>query len=81
EIDAFCEPEKQALLLRMIIDFHKKAKNLILSRVPIDRIRSLPQISKMIRIKEEAKELIAIEKLMDEIMEELNKIALEYKVW
>lgn len=81
EIDAFCEPEKQALLLRMIIDFHKKAKNLILSRVPIDRIRSLPQISKMIRIKEEAKELMAIEKLMDEVTEELNKIALEYKAW
>jgi V/A-type H+-transporting ATPase subunit A len=81
EVDAFCEPEKQALLLRMIIDFHKKAKNLILSRVPIDRIRSLPQISKMIRVKEEAKELSVIEKLMDEIMGELDKIAAEYKVW
>jgi len=81
EVDAFCEPEKQALLLRMIIDFHKKARNLILSRVPIDRIRSIPQISKMIRIKEEAKELAAIEKLMDEVMEELNKIASEYKIW
>ena len=80
EIDAYCEPEKQVLLLRMIIDFYKKAHNLILSRIPIDRIRSLPQISKMIRIKENAKELITIEKLMDESNKELDRIALEYKV-
>jgi V/A-type H+-transporting ATPase subunit A len=81
DIDAFCEPEKQALLLRMMIDFHRKAKSLILSRVPVERIRSIPQISKMIRVKEEAKELSVIEKLMDEVIGELNKIASEYKVW
>ncbi|MCP8310595.1 MAG: V-type ATP synthase subunit A [Candidatus Methylarchaceae archaeon HK02M1] len=81
EVDAFCETEKQALLLRMMIDFHNKARNLILSRVPIERIRSLPQISRMIRVKEDKEGIIAIEKLMDEVSGELNKIASEYKVW
>ncbi|MGQ9718864.1 MAG: V-type ATP synthase subunit A [Nitrososphaerales archaeon] len=80
EVDAFCEPEKQALMLRMIIDFYKKAHMLILNRVPIERIRELPQISRMIRVKEQEKGIVAIEGLMDEVMGQLDKIASEYKI-
>ncbi|NWG09698.1 MAG: V-type ATP synthase subunit A [Nitrososphaerales archaeon] len=80
EVDAFCEPEKQALMLRMIIDFYKKAHMLILNRVPIERIRELPQISRMIRVKEQEKGIVVIEGLMDEVMGQLDKIALEYKI-
>jgi hypothetical protein len=67
-------------MLRMIIDFYKTAHNLILNRVPIERIRELPQISRMIRVKEQEKGIVAIESLMDEVMGQLDKIASEYKI-
>ena len=64
-----------------MIDFHNKARDLIMNNIPIDRIRSLPQISRMIRVKEQEKGVTAIEELIEEVTNELEKIASEYKAW
>jgi len=80
EVDAFCEPEKQVLMLRMFMDFYDRARTLVLNHVPIDKIRGMPQITKMMRVKEKERGVAAVGGLMDEVSGELGKIALEYKV-
>ncbi|MFQ5710499.1 MAG: V-type ATP synthase subunit A [Candidatus Geothermarchaeales archaeon] len=80
EVDSFCDIEKQFLLLKMCIDFYDKAQVLVRNRVPIDRIKSLPQISRMNRAKEDKSGTEGILKLMREVDEELRKIGEEYDV-
>lgn len=78
EVDAYCEPQKQALLLRMIIDFYDKAVKLVKNRVPIDVIREIPQISLMMRVKEDRGGIKSILKVIEDTDEALEKIANNY---
>ncbi len=78
EVDSFCDPNKQVLLLNMILDFHYRARFLVKKRVPVEKIADLPLVSKMKRVKEDKDEDIAIQQLMREIDEQLRKIADEY---
>ncbi len=78
EVDSFCDEEKQIELLKMIIDFHFWASTLIENKVPITRIIDLPHISRMKRVKSDKGGVKAIEKLTNEVLKELDKIAREY---
>jgi V/A-type H+-transporting ATPase subunit A len=78
EVDAYCEPQKQALLLKMIIDFHERAIKLVKNRIPIDVIREIPQISLMMRAKEDRGGVKSILKIMQDTEEALEKIANNY---
>ena len=80
EVDTFSEPEKSALLLKLIIDFHAMVDKVIKKRIPIDRVIQLPVISKIKRVKFDPKRVEAIHKLSDEARSELMKLAEEYRV-
>ncbi|MGB9728537.1 MAG: V-type ATP synthase subunit A [Thermoprotei archaeon] len=78
EVDAYCDPQKQALLLKMIIDFYDNAVKLVKNRIPIDVIREMPQISLMMRVKEDHGGIKSILKVMEDTKEALEKIANNY---
>jgi V/A-type H+-transporting ATPase subunit A len=78
DIDAFCEPNKQVMLLDMILDFHTKAEGLVKKHVPIEKILELPAISKMKRVKEDKHGEMAVVETIKEVDEQLGKISREY---
>lgn len=74
-VDSYCPPEKQVLLLDMILDFYSKAQILVQNKIPIEKFIHLPVISQMKRIKEDKGEEMAVLQLITKIDEELMKIA------
>ena len=79
-VDAYSDPGKSIMLLKIIIDFHYKADKLIKEHIPIERITELPVIAKMKRIKLDEKGITAILNLSRETESELNKLAKEYRL-
>ena len=79
-VDSFCPPEKQVLLLEMILDFYLKAQALVQNKVPIEKFIDLPFVSKMKRIQEDKDEEMAVLQLIKEIDEELGKIGRAYDI-
>lgn len=79
-VDSFCPPEKQVLLLSMILSFYSKAQILVNRGVPIDKFIGLPFMSKMKRIKEDKGEDMAILQLIKEIDDDLTNVAQSYNV-
>jgi len=78
EVDAFCEMEKQVVLLQTLLDFYDKASDLVQKGVPVERIRSLPHISKLERAKEDKSGIKGLQQLSEEIDGELTKLRQEY---
>jgi len=79
-VDAYSDPGKSIMLLKIIIDFHYKTDKLIKEHIPIERITELPVIAKMKRIKLDEKGITAILNLSRETESELNKLAKEYRL-
>lgn len=52
EKDTFCSPERQVLLLRIILTLYRRFAELIEGGVPLSRLRDLPCVSKLLRAKE-----------------------------
>ena len=52
EVDTYCEAEKQAALLKVIIDFYNEVEPLIRQGVPIERIREMGVVTELLRLKE-----------------------------
>ena len=80
EVDTFSEPEKSALLLKLIIDFHHMVEKVIKKRIPIDRVIDLPVVAKIKRVKFDPRRVEAILEVAEEAREELLKLAEEYRV-
>ena len=78
--DTFCTPEKQYLLLKMILDFYDKAYILVRNKVPIDEISGLPEVFQMMRVKEDERGLIAVKELYSHVIDSLYKIAAKYSI-
>lgn len=51
EIDSYCRPEKQMKLLRLFVDFYRWAQNALKSGVPLETVRAMPIIPKLVRAK------------------------------
>ncbi|MCP8319944.1 MAG: V-type ATP synthase subunit A [archaeon] len=68
-IDSYCRPEKQMKLMRLFVDYHREAQNALGNGVPLEVIRGMPIIPKLIR----AKFTITNEKLedLDKLREEM----------
>lgn len=77
-VDAYCEPLRQVVLLKMIIDFYTGAMKLVNRKVPIDLVRDLPLISLMMRAKENQGRIEYITQLIEQISQALEKIANDY---
>jgi V/A-type H+-transporting ATPase subunit A len=78
DVDSFCPPEKQVLLLDMILDFYSKAQILVQNKVPIEKFIELPVVARMKRIKEDRDEEVAVLQLIRELDEALKKVAQTY---
>ncbi len=79
KVDTFCEPGKQAKMLRKMIEFYNMLEPLIRAGVPVARVRELPQIVDILRLKEQREEE-SIDKVMAEVESQVRKIGEEYEV-
>ena len=80
DVDAFCEMEKQAALLQTLLDFYDRASYLVQKGVPAERIKSLPQVSKLERAKEDKSGIQGLQRLSEEIEGEMAKLRQEYGI-
>ena len=78
EVDTYCPPEKQVMMLRAILEFYYLTKPLIMRGVPTDVIRDLPVIARLKRMRT-APELSFIDETIELAREQVNKLAQEYE--
>jgi len=76
--DVFCQPRKQFLLLKMIMDFFDKTYVLIRKRVSIEEISRMPEVFEMMRVKEDERGIKAVEELYARVMKKLDELAEKY---
>ena len=93
EVDTFCPPEKQALMLRVIMEFHKLTVSLIDKQIPVEKIKGLkilfhapgsekPEEESLVTLLERMKEwkdLSKIEELRQKMHEAIKKLEKEYE--
>ncbi len=82
EVDTYALPTKQVKLLRTIIHFHRRAAALIEKGCPVVRLREMPIIPKLLRLKsivpnDRADEL---DKVLEEINHQMNELEREYRL-
>ncbi len=78
--DVFCKPEKQYLLLKMMLDFYDAAYKLVREKVPVDEIAALPEVFEMMRVKEDERGIDAVKELYVKVMDSLGKLAEKYGI-
>jgi V/A-type H+-transporting ATPase subunit A len=77
QIDSYCSTGKQYLMLRLFVTFHKLAEEALSRGVPLAKIRQLPIIAKLMRVKaevpnEEADRLLKLEEEVRSVMSALK---------
>ena len=86
EVDKYCSPAKQVLLLRCIMEFHRRAEEAIKAGAPLVRISSLPIRERLSRLKstvpnEKPEEIRAVERELaaafDDLVRQYRKEALK----
>jgi V/A-type H+-transporting ATPase subunit A len=50
-IDTYCSPKKQFKMLKIIVDFHRLAENIVSKGAPIFKVAELPVIEEIMRMK------------------------------
>ncbi|MCK5716857.1 MAG: V-type ATP synthase subunit A [Thiomargarita sp.] len=82
EMDSFCSPEKQMLLLSLMLHIHHQGLELLESGVPVEQISELPLLTRARRIKSEfsSTECDKLRAFEQEIRTAFNNIRLEYDV-
>ncbi len=78
-IDSYCLPEKQAKMLNTIMDFYRKARELVRQGTPIEEIRKIKEIFELIRMKER-KEIKEIETTEKKVMTRLKELETKIEV-
>jgi V/A-type H+-transporting ATPase subunit A len=78
DIDMFCVPDKQVRILKLIMEFHVRALEIIRLGAPLLKIRALPVLEKIVRAKsqvrnEDAERLPALAAELSAEMEELAR--------
>ncbi len=51
EVDTFCSPQKQYVLLELVIAIYQQGAELVKKGLPVEQLTSLPQITKVKRLK------------------------------
>ena len=77
EVDRYCPPEKQVRMLKAIMEFYKRALELIKLGVPVERIRGLKNLVELLRFKEK-KGLEEIDEAEQRLIEEMEGLKAEY---
>ncbi|MGM0489960.1 MAG: V-type ATP synthase subunit A, partial [Planctomycetota bacterium] len=78
EKDMYCKPERQIVLLRMILTFHRRSSEIIRAGAPLARLRQLPCVPRIIRAKQtygndEMDALLALEREVNQALDELEQ--------
>lgn len=78
ENDMYCAPEKQVVLLRMILTLYRRGRELIQAGLPLARLRELVCVPQLMRAKsvignEEKDKLAELEKVVGQELDELTK--------
>jgi len=79
EVDTYCDAEKQARLLRVMIDFYDSTAPLVSRGIPIEKIRELRVISEIMRLKERSS-TDDIDRARGEMIGQTGELAKEYEV-
>ncbi len=79
EVDTYCEAEKQAKLLRIIVQFNEMTEKLVSQGVPVEKVRELPIITEIMRLKER-KGSEPIDQARQEMSSEIGGLAKTYGV-
>ncbi|MFW5923357.1 MAG: V-type ATP synthase subunit A, partial [Planctomycetota bacterium] len=81
EIDAYCAPEKQARLLKIILTFHRRAADIIESGAPVMRVRELNAVQqlKRARLSSRYEDAGALKDLMDQVNHQLDELEADYR--
>jgi len=77
EVDRYCPPEKQVKMLRVIMEFYRRASELIKLGVPVERVRGLKNLVELLRLKEK-KGLEEIDEAERRLVEEMEELKAEY---
>ena len=77
EVDRYCPPEKQAKILRVIVEFYNRASELVRLGAPVERIRGLKNLVELLRLKEKRK-LDEIDEAEKRLVEEMEALKAEY---
>ena len=78
EIDKYCSPEKQVLLLRCIMEFHRRAEESIKAGAPLVKITAMPIRERLSRLKslvpnDKPEEIRAVERELAAAFDELGR--------
>jgi len=79
EVDTYCDAEKQAKLLRVIMDFYNVSAPLVSRGVPVEKVRELKVISEIMRLKERM-EIAETDRVKGEILRQIDELANAYEV-
>ena len=77
EVDRYCPPEKQVRMLRAIMEFYRRASELIKLGVPVERVRGLKNLVELLRLKEK-KGLEEIDEAERRLIKEMEELKAEY---
>ncbi|OQX49133.1 MAG: V-type ATP synthase subunit A, partial [Candidatus Sedimenticola endophacoides] len=79
-VDTFSSPEKQFLLLDMVLTIYEKGAELIELGVPAQELTELPLLAKARRAKQsyDSQQTAQLKELMEEFNQSFNNIRLEY---
>ncbi len=77
-VDKYCDPRKQVLLLRAILEFHRRAELSIKAGAPLPKISALPLRERLSRLKSEVPneaphEIRAVEEAVGAAFDELDR--------
>jgi V/A-type H+-transporting ATPase subunit A len=79
DVDRYCEPEKQAALLEIYVDFYILVAPLVRKGIPIEQIRDLDVVRGMMRLKERAG-IEPIKEASLQMKKETDDLAIKYEV-
>ena len=79
DVDTYVEPEKQILMLKVIMHFYEKACEVVRSHIPIYRLLQLPILNDIHRMKENIPnhEEEPFDRIMDQIDQQMATIEME----
>lgn len=79
EVDTYCEPEKQAKMLRFFVELYDSLEPLVRAGIPVEKIREMPFVVEAMRLKER-RGVEWIERVKAEVKTEIEKLAQQYEL-
>jgi V/A-type H+/Na+-transporting ATPase subunit A len=81
DVDMFCVPDKQVRILKLIMEFHARALEIIRLGAPLLKIRALPALEKIMRAKSQITndDAAALPALEAELGTQMDELARSYR--